>query len=108
MIEIWGNTLANTKVLFKTDNMAVVDIINKQTCKEPVTMGLTRRLVLAALRYNIVFKALHIPGKTNLIPDYLSRSKLQEAKNLAPWLDTAPTPVPAELLLLPSINHREI
>jgi hypothetical protein len=47
--------------------MAVVEIINKQTCKDKVLMRLVRRLVIAALTYNIVFRAKHIKGKTNVI-----------------------------------------
>jgi hypothetical protein len=44
------------------------------------------RLVIAALTYNIVFRAKHIKGKTNVIADYLSRSQFQKARALAPWL----------------------
>lgn len=42
-------------------------------------MGLVRRLVLAALKHNIVFKAVNIPKKANptSISEYLSRVKLQ-------------------------------
>jgi hypothetical protein len=40
--------------------MAVVEIINKQTCKDKILMRLVRRLVIAALTYNIVFRAKHI------------------------------------------------
>jgi hypothetical protein len=43
---------SNLKVY--SDNMAVVEIINKQTCKDKVLMRLVRRLVIAALTYNIV------------------------------------------------------
>jgi hypothetical protein len=42
-------------------------------------MRLVRRLVIAALTYNIVFRAKHIKGKTNVIADYLSRSQYRLA-----------------------------
>lgn len=54
-VEIWGNVLTNHKLLFFTDNAAVVDIINNTTSKDKVIMKLVRRLVLAALKYNIFF-----------------------------------------------------
>lgn len=43
-IEIWGRILSNKKILFKTDNKAVAEIINNQTSKEKI-MSLVRRLV---------------------------------------------------------------
>ena len=33
-LEIWSSELQNKKILFFTDNMAVVHVINKQSCKE--------------------------------------------------------------------------
>jgi len=59
-VEIWGNVLTNHKILFFTDNAAVVDIINNTTSKDKVIMKLVRRLVLAALKYNIFFLELSI------------------------------------------------
>ena len=97
-LEIWGHKVKNHKILFLTDNAAVADIINKSTCKDKSTMILVRRLVLAALKCNVFVRSKHIPGKTNVICDLLSRFSLQEAHSLAPWLDKEPTPVPARLL----------
>ena len=97
-IEIWGTHLANKRILFKTDNAAVAAIINRQTCKEADTMALVRRMVIASLHFNIFFKAEHIPGYTNLIPDKLSRFLFQEARARAPWLNQSPTPIPSNLL----------
>ena len=54
-------------------------------------MFLLRKLVLCCSSNNILFKAYHVPGVHNLIPDKLSRSHVQEARQLAPWLDPTPT-----------------
>jgi hypothetical protein len=62
-------------------------------CKSP-------RLVLAALKHNIHFKAKHIPGKTNVIYDLLSRFSFQEAHHIVPWLNANPVVVPSHLLTL--------
>lgn len=97
-LEHWGQGLRDSKVLFLTDNMAVVEIINKQTSKEKVLMTLIRRLVLSALRFNILFCAKHIPGKHNVIADRLSRLQFQEAFSVAPQLEQSRVQVAACLL----------
>ncbi|XP_021342872.1 uncharacterized protein LOC110443160 isoform X1 [Mizuhopecten yessoensis] len=99
-LELWGEQLQNKKVVFMSDNMAVVEVINKQSCREPTLMKLVRRLVVTALRYNIYFKSAHVPGKQNVIADSLSRFKFQEARRRAPWLNNHPTVVPTNLQML--------
>ncbi|XP_062586589.1 uncharacterized protein LOC134248181 isoform X1 [Saccostrea cucullata] len=97
-IEIWGETLANCSILFHSDNMAVVNIINRLSSKEPSVMSLVRRLVLACLRFNILFKSEHIPGKDNILPDLLSRLQVEKFKELAPYMDKCPVNIPQEYL----------
>ena len=99
-LEIWGSLLSCKKILFKSDNAAVVAIINKQSAKCSLTMFLVRRLVVAALKFNILFKAQHVSGTSNVVPDRLSRFKFQEARQLAPWLAPNPTQIPEHLLCL--------
>ena len=98
VMEVWGHELSNKRVLFHTDNEAVATIINKQTCRNPTTMVLVRRFVVSALKNNVVFRAKHIPGKTNTIADLISR--FQNPRALAPWLNPDPTPIPSKLLRL--------
>lgn len=97
-LELWGQTLRNRSVLFFSDNAAVVAIINKQTSKEKHMMILVRRLVLAALRFNIHFRAKHIPGKLNVFADYLSRLQVDSFRHEASNMDRNPTQVPSEFL----------
>jgi hypothetical protein len=54
-------------------------------------MKLVRRLVLAALKYNIFFRAKHIPGKHNIVCDLLSRFSFQKARSVSPWLPNPQT-----------------
>jgi hypothetical protein len=61
-LELWGKYMANSKVLFLSDNQAVVDVLNKQSCRVKILMRLIRRLVLCTLSYNIVFRAKHKYG----------------------------------------------
>jgi hypothetical protein len=79
--------MVNSKVLFLSDNQAVVDVLNKQSCRDKILMRLVRRLVLCTLSYNIVFRAKHIAGKSNIVADKLSRFHFQKARQVAPWLN---------------------
>ena len=97
-LELWGQSFANHSVLFLTDNQAVVEVINKQSARNNYLMRLLRRLVVTALKFNVYFKAKHIPGKTNVIADRLSRIQEFAARQAAPWLHSHPDPIPPELL----------
>lgn len=97
-IEIWVHLLVNHKILFLSDNAGVVDIINKTSSNDKVLMRLVRRMVVAAMHFNIFFKAKHIAGKSNVVCDLLSRFSFQEAHSIAPWLDQSRTVVPGNLL----------
>ena len=103
---IWGPTFANKRIYFLCDNMAIVSVINSQTSKNSQIMQLVRELVLTAMSFNIHFKAKHIPGKTNIIADKLSRFQNQEARQLAPHLAAVQTNVSDDLLpWRPQRNH---
>lgn len=97
-LEIWGYQLQNKKILLLTDNMAIVQIINKQSSKDRSNMRLVRRLVLACLFNNVHFKAKHIEGKLNVTADRLSRFQFQAARNSAPHLSANQTPISVCLL----------
>lgn len=73
----WPQQIENTMILCESDNMAVVHTINSFSCKCKHTMVLVRKMVLVALRYNIQLQAVHVPGKTNVLADALSRLQLE-------------------------------
>ena len=86
--------MQNKRIKLWSDNQAVVAIINKQTSRCPLIMQLVRRLVLSALRHNIVFKSCYVPGILNGISDSLSRFQNQRFHVLAPQADHHMTPLP--------------
>ncbi|VDI48290.1 Hypothetical predicted protein [Mytilus galloprovincialis] len=86
-LHIWGVHLKNKRIIFYVDNQAVVTIINKRTSESNRVMSLMRNLVFSTLKYNIVLKAEHIPGKINTIADSLSRCDFQRFRNLCPEAD---------------------
>jgi hypothetical protein len=64
---VWGLALSNTKILFRIDNLALVNIVNKRTSKSKRIMSLVRPIVLYTMRYGIQFKTKHIEGTNNQI-----------------------------------------
>lgn len=94
---VWGAGWAGKNVLFLSDNQAVVEVINKQSCKNPILMALLRILVLRCLKLDIVFRARHVPGKDNGLADVLSRLQVAKFHEAAPWADAESTLVPPEI-----------
>ena len=64
--------------------VALVHVINKQSCKDKLLMVFVRQMVLLCLKFNILFKAKHIPGVKNNLADTLSRLQVQKIRQLAP------------------------
>ena len=93
-LNVWGAHFAQKSIVFHTGNLALVHIINKQSCKEKATMVLVRHLVLLCLHYNILFKAVHILGKLNTLSDLLSRQQIATFRKMAPWADHHPIEIP--------------
>ena len=97
-VHIWGSLMADKRIIFFSDNVAVVDIVNKQTSRHKDIMVLLRDLVLSCLRHNILFLARHIPGLQNSSADYLSRSQVVNFKDIFPEAGESPTQIPESLM----------
>jgi hypothetical protein len=91
---LWASMLKKTKIVFRTDNLALVGIINKRTSKDKQIMKLVRQFVLITKLHNIQFKALHIAGINNSIADSLSRFQSQRFRTLAPAANQFPATIP--------------
>ena len=79
--------------------MAVVHILNKQTSKDSDIMKLVRQFVLLIMKYNVMFKAFHLPGICNTAADQLSRLQINQFKTTFPHMDISPADV--NLAMLP-------
>ena len=97
-VRLWSSKLSNSRILFMTDNMSVVHIINTQTSKDDALMSLVRDLVVVTMTCNIDFRAKHVPGVDNKLADYLSRFQTDKAFAVAPWLKASPQSVPKDWL----------
>lgn len=90
--------MQNQRIIFFTDNEALIHVINKQSCWDNNLTLLVRRLVLVCLEINICFKAKHIAGVHNILADAHSRLKLQTFKQQAPaYTNPHPTGIPRHL-----------
>ena len=81
---LWGHRMKNKRVLFFTDNEALVHVINKNSCRDLLLMSFVRKLVLSCLKHNILFRVRHVPGIHNNLADSLSRLQIQLFQQLAP------------------------
>ena len=79
---VWGYKMRNQRITFYTDNAALVVIIDKATSRDVIVMIFVRRLVLACLKYNILFRACHVPGVKNVLADSLSRLQVAKQRNI--------------------------
>ena len=94
-LHLWGSELRNKKIVFRTDNLSSVHIVNSMTSKNEKVMIILRAITLLCLRLNIAFKSLHVSGSFNQLADSLSRFNLQKFQELAPDADQEATPVPS-------------
>ena len=85
-------------VLCFTNNLGLVEVITTKTTKDKNLLVLLRALVLQCLKYNILFKAIHIPGLLNVKADALSRLQVTKFKSLGQGMDPEPAVVPTHLL----------
>lgn len=93
-IIIFGDRLKNRKLIVRSDNTAVVAILNSHTSKSQRVMSLVRVFVLRCLHLNLIVKGMHVCGRNNQIADALSRSQWSSFRRLAPGADVERTPVP--------------
>ena len=98
-LHLWAHILTNRCIILRTDNMAVVSVLNTCTSKEPSIMILVRKLVLLCMRLNILIKSVHIAGDLNKISDLLSRNQVLKAKQLYPHLEESPELIPNQWTL---------
>ncbi len=96
-IQVFGQSMANSSVIFYCDNEAIVHVINKQTSKDKNIMCLLRPLVLALLKFNIKFKSVHIPTQHNHLSDAISRFQITPQLLQSYGMQPLPTPTPHHL-----------
>jgi hypothetical protein len=77
-LAMYAPFLRDSSVLLKTDNLADVHIIRRQSTSSPPLLKLLRYIYAACAHYNIDIAVEHVPGQLNTVPDYLSRPSLHQ------------------------------
>ncbi|MCP3932783.1 MAG: hypothetical protein GY705_27235, partial [Bacteroidetes bacterium] len=95
---IWVKYFQNAKICFLVDNESVVHMLRSKTSRDPILMGMIRKMVVLAMLNNVMFSAVHIKGRHNVIADLLSRFQVEKVRKIAPWLDATATPIPSHYL----------
>ena len=97
MISMFGDNFRHREVLFHCDNIAVCEIINKQTSKNPRIMCIVRKLVLLLIAYNINLKAKHVKGTNNTMCDKISRFQVSADWMIQMGMQPHPLDIPRDL-----------
>ena len=69
----WGRYWRGLHVHVRSDNMASVSAVNKATSRSHELMVLIRELFWLSVLHDFKLTASHIPGKLNILADYISR-----------------------------------
>lgn len=91
---LWAYTMPNTQLLFRVDNEAVCYVLSNHTSHDKQIMQMLRHMILLALKFDIVFSAVHLPGHLNVVADKLSRLQTAAALEADPGLDRTLTLFP--------------
>ena len=95
---VWGTHFARRHVLSRTNNEAVVYILNSRTSRIPLLMHLLCHLLASVARFNFSFASQHVPGVHNYIADALSRFHWQEFRRFALQAQLLPVSLLSHLL----------
>ena len=76
----------------------MVEVLRPGTSRDSNLMVLLRHLSLFTARHSFVFTARHVPGKSNVIADAISRFEFQRFHQLAPYASPTATSVPPWVL----------
>ena len=72
----WIEFLGNKRILLLCDNQAVVSMVNNTSSSCKFCMILIRKLTLKCLKHNLRLTVQYIETKKNILPDLLSRLKI--------------------------------
>ena len=75
---IWGSEWRGKKILFRSDNMAVVHTVNGWLPSDPDLVSLLKRLAKMAMLQSFHIRCLHVRGVDNGGADLLRRDRLEE------------------------------
>ena len=99
LFAMFGRDMANKNVLFHTDNMEVVSMVNKQTSNRKIAMIFIRELVFILAKNNTQLRCAHIPGVDNTLADKISRFQVNPSSMVNIYgMNPYPTQIPRQWL----------
>ena len=99
-IALWGHEWQGRTIRCRSDNAAVVSIINSGRSKDQLAMHLMRSLFFFTAQRGCILQAVHVEGRLNIAADALSRGNLALFHHQVPDACQNPTPIPKELVQL--------
>ena len=94
---MYGHLMRNHRVMFHTDNQGTMYIVNKQSSQSPIIMTLVRKLVPAALSFNVRFSASYIEGHSNFLADKITWLQATDSDLKLYGMNMVPDLVPQSL-----------
>ena len=92
---VWAPQWQHKRVLFRSENMAVVQAIQSSWCREAVAIQMLRVMTMVWAGAGCCRGAGHIPGTTDDHADALSWLQVTRCRRFHPLSLTQPTPIPA-------------
>lgn len=71
--KVWASKLQGLYIRVSVDNQAVATVINSGRSRDSLLQAYLRELVYVSAMGDFILRARHIPGRTNVLPDLLSR-----------------------------------
>ena len=103
---IWGPSWSGQRIRCKSDNSAVVTVVNTGSARDPLLMHMLHCLFVYAAYYKFSVLASHLPGKQNIGADALSRNNLDLFFSNCPQASHLLSPIPPPLVTL-VVTHQQ-
>ena len=97
---IWGPSWSGQRIRCKSDNSAVVTVVNTGSTRDPLLMHMLRCLFFYAAHCKFSVSTSHLPGKQNIGADALSLNNLDLFFSNCPQASHLPSPIPPPLVTL--------
>ena len=77
-IRAWATRWATQTILIHCDNQAVVAIMSSSRTRDLTLAAIHRNILMECARFDIELQTIHIPGKSNVVADALSRLSIPD------------------------------
>ena len=106
---VWGPIFTKDCVLFRCNNLSLVNSLNKGSSKDSSVIQLLKTLQLFTAYFDISITTSHVLGARNSTTDHLSRNNLAQLRKCKPNSSALPHPLLLlyfnYYLLKPQIGH---